>query len=485
MPNRKALIVSLCLAAVIFAVGYTAHRQSVPAASPFPLAQVVSYTCPMHPQYTSDHPGDCPICGMRLVRADLDRSKTDASTADRPGMVRISTAKQQLIGVHTDEVKRAPASHELRVPGRIAVDEQRAYRVIAAVDGWIRQLGPNPAGSFVKKNQVLASYYAQNLISATQTYVFAQQTNAQAQSGDATIGYQRGATTLSLQVALDSLRALGMSEYQIHEIERTRVAPTEIRVYSPISGFVITRNVSPEQRFDKGTEMYRIADISHVWVMTDIFEKDREFLRPDRLATVDYRGRKLPARMSDALPQFDPQSRTLKTRFELDNSGYILRPDMFVDIELHVEMPSAITVPADAVIDSGREKVVFVERSEGMFEPRVVETGWRLADRIEVTSGLEPGEKVVVAGNFLIDSESRMKLAGVDRISTAEKTSQKDPVCSMKVAPKDQQAIIVEHDGKTWYFCSEGCKKTFQANPERYAPKKVSAQDAHPERGPA
>jgi len=145
-----------------------------------------------------------------------------------------------------------------------------------------------------------------------------------------------------------------MSEYQIHEIERTRIAPSEIRVYSPISGFVIARTVSPEQRFDKGTEMYRIADISHVWVMTDIFEKDREFLRPGALATVHYRGGELPAPMSDALPQFDPQSRTLKTRFELDNPGDLLRPDMFVDVEVHVDTPAAVTVPADAVIDSGR-----------------------------------------------------------------------------------------------------------------------------------
>ena len=109
------------------------------------------------------------------------------------------------------------------------------------------------------------------------------------------------------------------------------------------------------------------------------------------------------------MPQLDSESRTLKTRFELDNPGYIFRPNMFVDVEVQVKMPAAVVVPADAVIDSGRGKTVFVERSSGVFEPVLVETGWRLGDRVEITKGLDPGERIVVSGNFLIDSESRMK----------------------------------------------------------------------------
>jgi RND family efflux transporter MFP subunit len=370
----------------------------------------------------------------------------------------------------------------------VAVDEERLYRIIAGADGWIRELGQNTAGSFVKKNQILASYYAQNLISAVQTFVFALQTNAQAERGDATIGYQRGTTVLSLQVALDSLRGLGMSEFQIEELRQTRVAPTEIRIYSPIDGFVIARNISPEQRFGKGSELYRIADIGHVWVLTDLFEKDRQFLRRGATAIVRYQGREFHARMSDALPQFDPQTRTLKTRFELDNPGYILEPDMFVDVELPVEMPAAITVPADAVIDTGRQKTVYVERGSGMFEPRLVETGRRLGNRVQVTKGLEEGERIVVSGNFLIDSESRMKLAAVSTASMAEKvTAEKDPVCGMEVDAKAPNALKTQYRGKTYFFCSEHCKKTFEANPGKYVPnpKKMSAQDTHGGRGPA
>jgi membrane fusion protein, copper/silver efflux system len=439
----------------------------------------VVYTCPMHPAYRSDHPGDCPMCGMRLVpvSASEDTAHAPGAPKDEPGLVQVNGDKQQLIGVRTDVVDPASASHlVLRVPGRVAVDEQRLYRITAAVDGWIRMLGPNPAGTFVRKNEVLASYYAQNLISASQTFVFALQTNAQFQAGDATIGYQRGTTQLSLQVALDSMRALGMTEYQIAEIERTRIAPGEIRVYSPINGFVTARNITPEQRFDKGTELYQIADIGHVWVMAEIFERDSAFLEPGTRATVLYQGRRFEARMSNALPQFDAQTRTLKTRFELDNPGNILRPDMFVDVELHAEMPAALTVPADAVVDSGIRKTVYVARGDGYFEPRRVETGWRVGDRVQIVKGLMPGERVVISGNFLLDSESRMKSAAMGIYNP-----EIDPVCGMEVdrdAAKNAGRAIARN-GSTYFFCSDDCKHKFEADPGKYT------ESGKPESGPA
>jgi Heavy metal binding domain len=135
MQTPARITIGLLLAAGIFLAGYTANQHAAPADSSTSVKHVLSYTCPMHPQYKSDHPGDCPLCGMRLVPADAS-SKTDAAS-DMPGMVQISADKQQLIGVRTDEVRRAPSSHLLRVPGRIAVDDQRLYRIVAAADGWI------------------------------------------------------------------------------------------------------------------------------------------------------------------------------------------------------------------------------------------------------------------------------------------------------------------------------------------------------------
>jgi Cu(I)/Ag(I) efflux system membrane fusion protein len=202
--------------------------------------------------------------------------------------------------------------------------------------------------------------------------------------------------------------------------------------------------------------------------MTDVFEKDRPFLKPGAVATVIYQGRRLKARMSDALPQFDAQSRTLKTRFELDNPDHLLQPDMFVDVELDVEMPPAVTVPADALFDSGLRKTVFVDRGNGSFEARRVETGWRLGDRVEIVRGLMEGERIVGAANFLLDSESRMKAAAAG-IANPEV----DPVCGMEV-DRDRarrSARTSAYENVEYCFCSEGCKKTFDANPAKYGAK--------------
>jgi multidrug efflux pump subunit AcrA (membrane-fusion protein)/YHS domain-containing protein len=400
----------------------------------------------------------------------------DKATPGSPGMIEVGPARQQSIGVRTDEVRRAPAAHLLRLLGRVTVDDARLYRLNAGTDGWVRVLNRNSAGAFVKKDQLLASYYAQNLLAFAQTYVFALQSNPQAGRGDATLGYQRTPPALNLQVALDTLRSLGMSDYQLEEIQKTREVPTLIHLYSPIAGFVIARNISPGQRFDKGAELYRIADIGRVWVMTDIFEKDRDFLRPGAMATVRYQGRAFPARMSDALPQFDPETRTLKTRFELDNADFFLQPDMFVDVDFQVNMPAALTVPADAVLDSGLAKTVFVVHGAGWFEPRRVQTGWRLGDRVQITAGLEPGERIVVSGNFLIDSESNMRLPAARPTSMAEAAApEEDPVCGMDVDPKAPDAIKMQHGGKAYYFCSDRCRKSFEANPEKYIPQKGRA----------
>jgi membrane fusion protein, copper/silver efflux system len=176
--------------------------------------------------------------------------------------------------------------------------------------------------------------------------------------------------------------------------------------------------------------------------------------------------------MSGALPQFDAQSRTLKTRFELDNRDHSLQPDMFVDVELDVEMPPAITVPADAVFDSGLRKTVFVDRGNGNFEPRKVETGWRFGDQVEITKGVMAGERIVVSGTFLIDSESRMKAAAQGNVGAAAT----DPVCGMQVDERRATAagLKAEHQGGAYYFCADQCKKRFGANPSAFLARTAS-----------
>jgi RND family efflux transporter MFP subunit len=394
--------------------------------------------------------------------------KTAAAVPD--GAIVISAEQQQLIGVRTDRVGLAPASQLLRLPGRVSVDEGRLHRIVAGAEGWIRHLGRNPAGTFVRQHEILATYYTPAFLNAQQSLFFALRTVQQATRMQVALDSERTPISVTLQAAQDALRNMGMTEHQIEELQKTRMYMDDIQLMSPITGYVIARNVSPQQRFDKGVELYQIADIGHMWVMTDIFEKDREFVRPGVMAAVRYEGREYQARMSDALPQFDPDTRTLKTRFELDNPGHVLRPGMFVDVELHVTMPAAITAPADAVIDTGRRKTVYVDLGNGAFEPRGVETGWRLGDRVQITSGLLEGERIVVAGNFLIDSESRMKVTSVSTAAVHAETV-KDPVCGMDVDPGKPDAIKSTYNGKTYYFCSRNCKKSFDENPGKYVSK--------------
>lgn len=477
-PARFAAIIFL--AAGIFFAGYLANRQEVPAASSASSKQAATYTCPMHPQYTSDRASDCPICGMRLVRANTGEtdSKLDPASSDANGMIKISAARQQLIGVRTDEVRRASAVHQLRVPGRITVDDQRLYRVIAATDGWILDLGPDTVGRFVRNGQLLATYYSRDLLAAEQLFLVSLGSSESSQKGSALYGSLRTGASLIPQYPVDTMRGLGMSDRQIEEVERTRTPATRINIYAPADGFVLARDVSPGQRFEKGAEFYRIADIRHVWVLTDIFEKDREFVKPGATATVRYQGREFEARLSDALPQLDPQTRTLQTRFELDNPGNFLLPDMFVDVEVHVEMPEALTIPADSVIDLGRRKTVYVETADDAFEPRLIQTGWRLGDRVQVTSGLQPGERIVVSSNFLVDSESRMKLAAATPApSVEEAAAAKDLVCGMDVDPKSPDTLKTQWNSKTYYFCSPKCKKDFEENPGKYVRENMAAPD--------
>jgi multidrug efflux pump subunit AcrA (membrane-fusion protein)/YHS domain-containing protein len=476
-PARITTVVFLVAGA--FVAGNLTRRRTVPA-SATSSRRVLYWACPMHSEYKSDRSGDCPSCGMRLEAVYDGDAATAGGPSGRPGLIQVSAAKQQLIGVRTNVVERSSNASVLRVAGRIGVDDSRLYRLIAPNDGWVRELGTNPAGTFVKKDAILASYYVKDLVTTQQSYLYALDSYNQYEQKQLTNPLQRTTATVNLRQALDSLRSLGMPDGQVEELRRTHTAASELRLYSPVTGFVLARNLSPAQRFDKGAELYRIADLSHVWVTADIFEKDREFIAPGTRATVRYRGRELTARLSDALPQFDQQSRTLKTRFELDNSGNLLWPDMFVDVEIHVNMPAGITVPADAVIESGLRKTVYVASGDG-FEPRTVKTGWRFGERVQIAEGLQSGERIVASGTFLIDSESRMRLASAGITAAPDRVAGKDPVCGMEL---DRAASIQsKYHGKSYVFCSLTCKKNFEAAPAKYVPADHATADAQRMRG--
>jgi len=390
-----------------------------------------------------------------------------------PGTVRIALEKQQVIGVRTGVVKKAAVEHFIRTVGRIAPDEKRVYRLVAGTDGWIRETYNNDTGTLVKKDEQLASFYSPLFRAAQLGYLnlIGAGGEDRFQAGGRQPFTPSQQATASLQTYIDALESLGMSEQQMKELARTRQIADRVFILSPVTGFIIARNVSPGQRFDKGTEWYRIADLGHVWVLADLFRNEAEYVRPGMKVrvTIPETKKTLNAVVSTVLPQFDAASRTLKVRLELDNPGYMLRPDMFVDVEFPVTLPSALTVPADAVLDSGLKKTVFVDLGNGFFEPREVETGWRIGNRVEIVRGIKPGEKIVFSGNFLIDSESRLELAAAGMVGTLSK----DPVCGVDVSinKAEKTGRKSTYQGKTYYFTSDECKKQFEKNPDRYIKK--------------
>jgi Cu(I)/Ag(I) efflux system membrane fusion protein len=291
-------------------------------------------------------------------------------------------------------------------------------------------------------------------------------------------------TNSNFQERLQKLENMGMSGVQIEEIRRTRKIPESIKILAPADGFVLSRNVSEGQKFDRGTELYRIANLKRVWILADVSASDAQHLRPGMRADISLAdgSMALPARVSDILPQFDPSSARLKLRLEAENSGYMLRPDMFVDARVSITFPSTITLPADAVLDSGLSKRVFVARGAGVFEPREVEIGTRFDDRVQIVSGLAPGERVVIAGNFLLDSESKLKResqeklipAGHEPHSAAPAVKQaatdsprvNDPACGMQIEKHKAVAAgrTSTYHGTTYYFCSDSCKHKFEGD---------------------
>jgi membrane fusion protein, copper/silver efflux system len=400
------------------------------------------------------------------------------SSSQAPGAVRVSPEKQQVMGVRLGTAEQVPETHTLRLLGRVAADETRVYQVIAAIDGWITESSDrNSTGSLVKKGETLASFYSPEFLSAQQAYIFNLNSLDRFKASEQETTGQIALSKSNTQQYADTLRNLGMSDAQIEEIGRTRKRMQNIQIKAPVPGFILTRNITPGQKFSRGTELFKIADLRRVWILADLYENEAQYLKPGRSVKVTLPSQKkvFEAKVSNTLPQFDPATRTLKVRLEADNPGYALKPDMFVDVELPVTFPPAIVVPADAVLDSGLKKTVFVDRGNGLFEPREVETGWRFANRVEIVKGLEPGERIVISGNFLIDSESRMELAAAGMSGSLEN----DPVCGTGVSAKKalKEGRTSVHQGKTYYFSSSECKQLFDKDPARYAAKPVEGND--------
>jgi Cu(I)/Ag(I) efflux system membrane fusion protein len=396
---------------------YSQHKASANTSAG--ARKVLYYVDPMHPAYKSDKPGIAPDCGMQLVPvyagSPLAAANSGNPSSSLPsGAVQIDPAKQQLFGVRVEPVEKSSGAYKIRLLGRVVPDEARVYKLNAGIDGFIQEVSTATTGSIVRKDQVLATFSSPMATMTIQTFLLnmgAEDRFEKSAAEGSVEGQSMAATNANLQQRFQQLQNLGMSTLQMDEIRRTRQFPETIKIVSPADGFVVARSVSPGQKFERGAEYYRIADLSRVWILADVYESDAQYLQPGAQVRVNLpdQGKSFPGRVSNVLPQFDGATRTFKARIEVDNPGYALRPDMFVDLELPVAFSRTVVLPTGAVLDSGLKKTVFVERAQGLFSPREVETGRRFDDRVEIVKGLAAGERIVVSGNFLVSSESRLK----------------------------------------------------------------------------
>lgn len=419
------------------------------------IAKPKGYHCPMHPAFHSDKPGDCGICGMKLVPDDDPNHpeqapaqaagerkvlyyrdpKSPSFKSDQPGVnpetggdlepvyendpsslpmgtIRVTPEKQQLIGVKFGEVTAGAGVHSFRAVGKVTMDETRFSKVQTRIEGWVEKVYVDFTGKLVEKGQPLLTMYSPEMLASQQEYLLAMRSR-EIMKDSPLAGSQQQSDSL-LAASRKRLELFSLSESQIEEITRTQKPLTNITIYSPISGYVMMRNAFLKQRITPETELYTVVDLSKVWIMADVFENEASMIQvgmPAGMSLSYGGGRKINGRVSYIQPQVDPTTRTLRVRIEADNPDMALKPDMFVDVDFSVSMPARMTVPAEAVLDTGLKKTVFVDRGNGYLEPRQVETGERIGDRIEITKGLKPGDRIVISGNFLIDSESQLKSA--------------------------------------------------------------------------
>jgi RND family efflux transporter MFP subunit len=439
----------LLFVGLIFVFGFGYGRWYSTRPTPKALRKVLYYVDPMHPWYKSDKPGIAPDCGMKLEPVYADggsgpkgkssarkllryRDPKDPSyTSDKPGLypatgnelepvyadqqvqpqnaIQISPEKQQLIGMRYGTPEWSSEGEAITFAGRVVPDETRVSRIHAKVDGWIEEVNADFTGQLIQKGQTLLTIYSPELLASQQELLLAMKARNLMQHSSMT---ESAANSASLvEAARRRLELWDLSQAQIEEIERTGKPVKSIALYSPRGGYVTARNAFPGQRVTPETELYAVTDLSRIWVMADVFEADAPKIREGQSATIILPGTNstLSARVAYLQPQIDPATRTLKVRLELANPGTRLKPDMFVDVLMQIGAGRRLMVPAEAVLDSGTTKTVFLDRGNGYFEPRQVETGQRIGDRVEIVRGLQPGERIVSSSAFLLNSESQMK----------------------------------------------------------------------------
>ncbi|MBI3950362.1 MAG: efflux RND transporter periplasmic adaptor subunit [Acidobacteria bacterium] len=427
-------------------------------------AQGETYYCPMHTNYKSDKPGNCPICSMKLVKLESAPGSAEGKTAgdsqSMPGMpamempsgaetetapgaptanaIFIAPERQQLIGVRSVPAALKPLVKEIRAVGKVAYDETKLTHIHTKVNGYIEEVFVDYVGKVVKKGDPLFTIYSPELVATQEEYLLA--LRGQEYLGDSSFDHvARGSKSL-LEATRKRLLLWDITEEEIEILQKEGKAKRELTIYSPVSGIVTERAAYHHGRYvNPEMDLYTIVDLSTVWVIAEVYEYELPFVKVGQTAEIEFpytsRQESLRGKVTYLYPYLDPKTRTAKVRFEFLNPDFVLKPDMFFNVKLKINLGEQLVVPEDAVLDTGTEQYVFVDKGDGYFEPRAVQLSAEAGGYYAIESGLKPGERVVTAANFILDSESRLKgaFANMGKPGMQEMSKATAPASNLKI----------------------------------------------------
>jgi RND family efflux transporter MFP subunit len=378
----------------------------------------------MNPDEIADKPGKDSM-GMDMVAEEItvESGASESAVADL-AKIRMSGQKRQLIGVRTAPVRKVAFVRSIRAVGRVAPDESRLSQVTTKIDGYVERLYANAVGEAVRKGEPLLEIYSPELLASQNEFLVA--LAARKRTAGSSLASVAGFGDDLVASARRRLQLFDLTADQIDRLERTGRPERVVTIYAPISGVITARDVAQGQKIASGTTILEVVDLSRLWVLASVYEYELPFVHAGQAATMTLSylpGKALEGKVAFVYPTLDPQTRTATVRVEFPNPGMELKPDMFAEVVLQADLGHRLSVPDSAVLETGTRSITFVESGEGVFEPRQVEIGLRLESEYEIVKGLSEGERVVVSGNFLIDSESRLKAALAGMSSASESPS--------------------------------------------------------------
>jgi Cu(I)/Ag(I) efflux system membrane fusion protein len=413
--NKSMLLVSSLTLVIGIGVGYLMFGSgNAPEASIEQKNQPLFYRNPMNPDVTSPLPAKDSM-GMDYIPVYADNEASEVV-----GTVKIDPVVVHNIGVRTAIAKRTSISRTIRAVGRVDFDEERMSRLHPKVEGGIEEIRVDKTGQTVAKDDILLSIYSPKLVSTQQEYLLALN-NLSALEKSPFEEIQQGARDL-VTSSRERLKLLDVPKHQIRELEQTRKIKKSLHIHAPVAGTVIRIGSRQGQYVTPQTELYMMVDLNQVWVYADVYEYELPWVKLGdevEMTLASVPGKIFKGALSYIYPYAQPKTRTTKVRLVFDNSDLLLRPDMFAEVNIQADtLDDVVVIPAEAVIRSGDRTQVFLVRSPGKFEPRIVRLGIESNGQVAILDGVDVGDEVVTSAQFLVDSESKLREATAKMMET-------------------------------------------------------------------